>query len=239
MAGYQLVPLSVHRPGVHSPAPRPDSQTEVNCGRDENTETTLRDAASTGFRLDRGASSSRSRGECPRSRLQVQSVSLPDHGSLQRRFCGWPPDVIIEVLTSSWTRYLALPVLTVLSGIFIKWNARKEQWDPFSRDDFAVGLELMATSVLLMFSSITEQAIPATSASGGQVPAKTLDHILLQVVVAGAILVAIVIATFVVRRWGWEKKGRRSLWWGLIVPDVLGVASLLTVLALASRGPLP
>lgn len=53
-----------------------------------------------------------------------------------------------EFLASSWFKYLVLPLLSVAFGVFIKFATKNDQYAKFSKEDFAVGFDLMRSAIL-------------------------------------------------------------------------------------------
>jgi len=140
-------------------------------------------------------------------------------------------------------RYLFFPIGGCLFGIWVKHESRPAG-SKLERDDFAVGLDLIRSS-LLMFLALTCETATDLSATYGSIDvvagsveltklgahARTLSE---WMSVAGLIIFFMCLALFMaarlVSRCGWDRThSRLRLLPGIVVPDLLGILSLCLV----------
>ena len=69
---------------------------------------------------------------------------------------------MIEILSSTYFKYLIVPLLTTFLVIFIKSVSRNDRYKFFKKEDFAFGLEMGVTAILLLMGNsvtIAQQSI--------------------------------------------------------------------------------
>lgn len=66
---------------------------------------------------------------------------------------------VLEFLAGSLFRYFLFPLLSVVAGVALKFVSRNDQYATFTKEDFAVGLELLLTACLLYIGLTAERVV--------------------------------------------------------------------------------
>jgi uncharacterized membrane protein YgcG len=119
-----------------------------------------------------------------------------------------------------------VPLITVCLSIFIKFVTRNDQHRGFKKEDLAVGLDLALTALLIFITSSAHLArnIPVTNP-----PQKMLDQIASVPWIIMAFIVGIWGISTLVRKLGWEDDSKLKIFWGIVLPDVFGIFTLIFV----------
>jgi hypothetical protein len=119
----------------------------------------------------------------------------------------------------------AVPLLAVFLTIFLKIVSRNDRFQAFKLEDFAIGPDLSVTGLLLF---ITDSAAKARSIL--KVPNPEHSENLEQ---TPWILLFFVILIWgvstLVRKKGWDANGELVLLWGVVIPGLFGLTSLVFV----------
>jgi len=137
---------------------------------------------------------------------------------------------MIDIVTNSYFIYFFVPLITILLGIFVKIVSRNDQYITFKKEDLAVGLETAVTALLILITYSVNEIISLNKIKipEGQ-KAELTDSIL---AVPWLILIFIVLlwgVSTVIRKLGWENADELNLFWGIILPNVFGIGSLIFV----------
>jgi hypothetical protein len=148
----------------------------------------------------------------------------------ERRF--WSSNSIREmnsILAHPWFLHFAVPLLTVLLGIYLKFVTRNDHHTPFKKEDLAFGLDVAITALILFITGSVNIAISAQSANDPAIRLQ-LEGKLMAVpwLILGFILGIWGVSTLV-RKTGWKDDSELKLFWGIIAPDCFGVAVLIVV----------
>lgn len=119
-----------------------------------------------------------------------------------------------------------VPLITVCLSIFIKFVTRNDQHRGFKKEDLAVGLDLALTALLIFITSSAHLArhMPVTNP-----PQKMLDQIASVPWIIMAFIVGIWGISTLVRKLGWEDDDKLKIFWGIVLPDVFGIFTLIFV----------
>lgn len=119
-----------------------------------------------------------------------------------------------------------VPLISVCLSIFIKFVTRNDQYRGFKKEDLAVGLDLALTALLIFITSSVQLArnIPVTNPSP-----KMLDQIASVPWIIMAFIVGIWGISTLVRKLGWEDDDKLKMFWGIVLPDVFGIFTLIFV----------
>jgi hypothetical protein len=156
-------------------------------------------------------------------------------------------------LASAFFRLFLVPILSVALGIYIKYVTKHDQFSKFSKEDIAVGFDLMRAAFLaylLMMSDGARGLINASDAfasavkGGGVTPEQAMK--LQQVVSAQSerlmgglfglvcLIMGMWITSTIVRKKGWKSPTDLDAWYGIALPLAVGVAYLAVVMLVAS-----
>lgn len=149
-------------------------------------------------------------------------------------------------LAGSLFRIFFVPIISVALGIYIKYVTRNDQFAKFSKEDIAVGFDLMRAAFLGYLILLSDKARGLIGASmalndaikgGGatlpQVPilqttVNNHSHDLLRGVFGiGLLMLGMWVTSTIVRKKGWRTETELDLWYGITVPLTGGVAYLI------------
>ncbi|MGH8549989.1 MAG: hypothetical protein ACRERU_15575 [Methylococcales bacterium] len=119
-----------------------------------------------------------------------------------------------------------VPLITVGLSVFLKFVTRNDLHISFQKEDLAFGIDLTITALLIFIvsaSSVVQQATLPNAPPAILDKAGTIPWILL------FIFVGLWAMSTLVRKRGWKGEGKLHGFWGIVVPDVLGVLVLLFV----------
>ena len=135
-------------------------------------------------------------------------------------------DAQVTIIGSPLFIDFGVPLLAVALSIFLKVVTRNDHLATFEREDLAFGLDLSITALLLFIVSssglVSRSIIPGAPQAVVE-KAAAIPWILLSV------FIGLWATSTVVRKLGWDTNGRLHVGWGIVVPDLFGVAVLLFV----------
>lgn len=117
-----------------------------------------------------------------------------------------------------------VPLLTVTLSIFVKYVSRNDRHIGFRKEDLAVGLD-MAVTALLIF--ITGSAQIANALPTDNPPKEIVDQLASVPWVLMGFLVGMWGVSTLVRKLGWEDDDKLKIFWGIVVPGLFGLLTLL------------
>lgn len=133
-----------------------------------------------------------------------------------------------EFLSSDIFKYFILPLSTVVLTAFIKLSSRPDKFLHFTREDFAVGINLCVTAI---FVNITKCVIVATNTineTESENIKRYSDLILSLLIWSIGMLISAFVMALLMRIYAWEFDGRRmKLGWGVLIPDIVGLVFLV------------
>lgn len=119
-----------------------------------------------------------------------------------------------------------VPLITVGLSVFLKFVTRNDQHVSFQKEDFAFGIDLSITALLIFIVSsagLVQQSIVPGVSESVIIKVNTIPWILLSV------FLGIWAVSTIVRKLGWEGDGKLHVFWGISVPDIFGILVLLFV----------
>lgn len=159
-----------------------------------------------------------------------------------------------EFLANPVFRYFIFPIGSAVLGIAIKYVTRNDQYGSFTKEDIAIGLELMRTACLMFIVLTTDKAITLGSinkqlstvlttnpidpvmASSLQAQALKLSG---QLASTGWFIALMVLSLWsvstIVRKWGWKSQSEMYPFTGIALPLAFGILALVAVMAGATR----
>lgn len=137
---------------------------------------------------------------------------------------------MIDFFSGSQFRFFWLPLITVVLTILIKAAFKRQTMKFLEKEDFAIGPNLITTSIFIVVSKISIVALNIndqrlTTLSGTEIIMRLVIYLLLM-------LVGLVILMTIVSRYGWETDmvaHRQCLktFPGIVLPDIVGLAYLI------------
>ncbi len=133
-----------------------------------------------------------------------------------------------DIILQPYFLYIAVPLVTVALGVFLKIVTRNDQHTAFKKDDLAVGLNISITA-LIMFITYSVRLAHQLKSQNPQALAQSADRLVMVPWVLLAFLVGIWCVSTLVRKVGWKSDSELRVFWGIIVPDIFGIVSLIFV----------
>jgi hypothetical protein len=153
-------------------------------------------------------------------------------------------------LAGAFFKFFLVPVLSVCLGVYIKYVTRNDQYARFSKEDVAVGFDLMRAAFLTYLILLSDKArsLIEVSRSLGAVMTSARPNVseiqrlqavstgLSQDLLRGVFSVAVLLfgmwaTSTLVRKKGWKSSTELDTWFGLTVPLAGGFAYLAVVWA--------
>lgn len=135
---------------------------------------------------------------------------------------------MIEILSNSYFKFFVIPLVTTLLAVFVKIVSRNDKFSSVKKEDFAIGLEIAITAILLLISYTLNYASDLKQSTS---PIPTLDNS--KLVSVPWILLMFFIGLWgistLVRKMGWKSEEDMHWWWGIILPNLFGLISLIFV----------
>ena len=154
-------------------------------------------------------------------------------------------------LAGSFFRLFLVPIVSVALGIYIKHVTRNDKFSKFSKEDLAVGFDLMRVALLAYMILLSDKARSLIQAQNSlasvmtiRSPSPNMAEIeMLQSVltplsqgllkgIVGVVLLflGMWVTSTIVRKKGWKSAEELDRWYGLTLPLVTGVAYLAIVM---------
>lgn len=136
-----------------------------------------------------------------------------------------------EIFSDYFVKNLGIPVISVAVTTGVKVISRKDHSIKFTRNDIAIGLNLIIIGIILFFNNVLKLAETLSSLS---VPAEQLlcskkmfNMMCLMLCYTGVA----VILSVIIRVYGWEKDDEKELTKGVGIAMPLVIGALLLVYA--------
>lgn len=142
-----------------------------------------------------------------------------------------------EILTSAVFKYLAIPLLTTLLNIFVKANSRSKDNLGYSKEDFAVGLQILMTAITIFLlhcvtslkALLDENKLPVE-----KINAEKVNILQNQLLISPWIILVLVFSLWgfssLISKHGWEDKDKATWIVGIILPVTYGLIVLSLVI---------
>ena len=136
-----------------------------------------------------------------------------------------------EIINSDWFQILGVSIISTLLGIFLKYVSRNDiHGKNFKKEDLAIGLEMMITALILLITNSVNQF---NKLSDPAITEATKQLIREQEMIVPWMIVVFLIGLWgtstVVRKVGWEKEEELKIGWGIVFPNLIGIAFLVFV----------
>lgn len=133
---------------------------------------------------------------------------------------------MLDFLSSPLAKFFFVPLITILVGLFIKVSSVNDKFKTDIKEWFFLGPDLISAGLLLVFvelcNNLQQTTMTSTDNSG--------------------IVIALVLCTlsilfmpFLIRKYGYVEQPftqgySHHFWWGIIIPDIWGLAVLFSIL---------
>ena len=126
------------------------------------------------------------------------------------------------------TRSFLLPIASIFLTLLIKVMSRRDGNTKLSRNDLAVGFNLMIAACVVLLNVLFKAWDQQAETIAPQGPYANTEVVISSLLLCGYFVLAI-FTSLIVRLYGWEKEEPTSLniLFGIIIPDIVGVAMLI------------
>ncbi|MFH1217967.1 MAG: hypothetical protein V1706_15855 [Pseudomonadota bacterium] len=128
------------------------------------------------------------------------------------------------VLGDEYFLQFGVPLITVTLTIFVKYVSRNDRHSGFRKEDLAVGLDMSVTALLIF---ITGSAGIASSLPANNPPPDVVEKLTSVPWVLMGFVIGMWGISTLVRKLGWEDDDKLKVFWGIIVPGLFGLLTLL------------
>lgn len=136
---------------------------------------------------------------------------------------------MIKILSSTYFKFLIVPLLTTFLVIFIKSVSRNDKHKFLKREDFAFGLEMGVTAILLLLgNSVT---VAQQTLTNPDLAVKVSEKLLSSGWITPILIFGLWGISTIVRRIGWRSDTELKIFWGIIFPDLFGLVILIYVVS--------
>jgi len=132
---------------------------------------------------------------------------------------------MMAFLQNKYFYYFAIPILTILLSTFVKIVSRNDKFSLNMRADLAFGLDLSVSAILLL----TNHTLTYIAAITTQELAQHLEKIALIPLILLFLLIFLWIQSTIIRKFGWKDSTTMNWWFGIIIPNILGLTILTFV----------
>jgi len=132
----------------------------------------------------------------------------------------------LTILGTTYFLQFGVPLITVCLSIFIKYVTRNDKHTGFRKEDTAVGLDLAVTALLIFITGSAQLARTLPASNPPQILVAKLASVPW---ILMAYLIGIWGVSTIIRKLGWESNDKLKMFWGIILPNVFGLFTLLFV----------
>ncbi len=136
---------------------------------------------------------------------------------------------MIEILSNTYFKYLVIPLVTTFLVIFVKSASRNDKQAFLEKADFAFGLEMGVTALLLLLANSVNIAQKVVSNESIKIIAT--EQLLSMAWVAPILIFGLWGMSTIVRKLGWENEKELKMFWGVVLPDIFGLLILIYVVS--------
>jgi hypothetical protein len=163
--------------------------------------------------------------------------------------CGNDMDAV-NLLASETFRYGAFPLGSAALGIWLKCETRHMTKQNVSKEDFAVGMQLIQTACLTFLTLMTQSTLKLAALQQSLIKLQPAAPEYIATVSQAAqrvsalagytwtlffMCISMMGVAGVVRRWGWKDADHMNVFLGIALPIAVGVVCLFAVMQIATE----
>lgn len=136
-----------------------------------------------------------------------------------------------EIITSDWFQIIGVTLISTGLGIFVKYVSRNDIHNKnFRKEDLAIGLEMMITALILLITNSVNEFNKLVNPNIDETTKSIIkDDQMLVLWMLVFFLIGLWGTSTVIRKVGWENEDELKIWWGIVFPNIIGIAALLYV----------
>lgn len=132
----------------------------------------------------------------------------------------------IKFLAEPYFLNFFVPLIAVGLSVFLKYVSRNDRHKAFRKEDLAVGLDLAITALLIF---ITDSVLVVRAISKPTPPQTLIEKSMAIPWISLAFVLGIWGISTLVRKMGWQEEDNLKVIWGITVPDIFGILTLIFV----------
>jgi len=138
------------------------------------------------------------------------------------------------MLTSAWFQVIGVTIISSIIGVFVKYASRNDNFTKsFKKEDLAIGIEMMVTSIILL---ITRYVYSFNKLGVESLDDMVKDSLQNEMQIALWMIFAFSIGLWgvstIIRKIGWCNENELNIGWGIVLPNIVGIAALVSVFIL-------
>ena len=133
---------------------------------------------------------------------------------------------MIKILTSTFFTYFIVTLITTVFSVFVKSVSRNDSHRSLKNEDFAIGLELSVTALILFIAdsvAYTQKILLTESTLSAEYKIIVIPWIIF------LFIFGIWIISTLIRKKGWESENKLKIIPGIIIPNLFGFLALIFV----------
>lgn len=135
-----------------------------------------------------------------------------------------------DIVTSEEFLTIGVALLAPAIGIFLRYVTRNDRHRSVTRNDWAVGLDIMVAATIILITNAINNFSKLNQPDTDPGPRVALNDDF--AVGLWSVLAMVLIAwgtSTIIRKVGWDNEQAMNLIWGILLPNVAGVIMLLYV----------
>lgn len=142
---------------------------------------------------------------------------------------------MVDFLTNNYFIYFIVPLLTTGLSIFVKIVSRNDKFISFKKEDLAIGLETAVTALIILITDTVNDLLKIKQNTESGQNMVLPENILILPWLLLLIIVLLWGISTMIRKLGWENENDMHKFWGIILPDILGLGLLIFVVVWISN----
>jgi hypothetical protein len=135
---------------------------------------------------------------------------------------------MIELLSNKYFQFFVIPLLTTLLTVFVKIVSRNDRFSSVKKEDFAIGMEIAITAILLLTSDTLKYA-SSINKELNNIQSLSYNKLLTVPWILIVFFIGLWGISTLIRKLGWKSEDDMHWWWGIILPNIFGLISLIFV----------
>lgn len=132
-----------------------------------------------------------------------------------------------SILLNPYFLNFFVPLVSTFVTVFVKVVSRNDRFTTFKKEDFAIGIDLSITALILFITQSVRTCILFVSQPVSNESIQNKVALIPWVIIT--FLFGIWTVSTLIRKLGWENEDKLNLFWGIIIPYVFGFISLFFV----------
>jgi hypothetical protein len=132
---------------------------------------------------------------------------------------------VVQVIGTPIFYHIGIPLITSFLVVFVKLISKNDEGlKRIKREDFSIGIDLAVTGIILYIIESANQARSMLEKSSDYIEFNNWALLLL--------VVSLWIVSTMIRFWGWKNISEMTLIFGVIIPNLYGILTLIFVLSM-------